>query len=497
MILSARKMNNEDVPFIFHAFEQNRTMLHGSYISLEEWTQYLTSTDTSGGGDPYESHHIIMANTTPAAWLKIHSWNKPEICISMLVVDDLFKHKGIGRFALQFAENEARYWAKSAIRVQTTKDNIIATECYLKCGYEIIREMIYKVGDGIDREGYEFIKVILPKALTEENLKKALSKMLDIQIIHADYKTEQMQGGTLGDVRLVTGAAETVDGRALPYKIVLKVQKKWERQGDPNSWRREYDLYSSNLCQLFSDSLRWPECYVAEMNEEENEIHIWMEYIDATSGYDLTAEMLEHAAYEIGRFQGKLHTEQPPILRNLANLSKVENLKEYYLCYHSSEVYDYIRSDECEIPKHLREMLTTTDGNADEIWNNIEKLPIVLCHRDFWVTNIFHNDKKIVLIDWDTAGWGYMGEDIKQLITDTDDVVPMVEKYKKCVPAYFKGFAEYADISQIPINCIREMILVCSGYSFVNSYMEAKSPDEKKHHINKLQKIYEMRDINV
>jgi hypothetical protein len=33
--------------------------------------------------------------------------------------------------------------------------------------------------------------------------------MLGVSIVHADYKTKQLHGGTLGDVRLVTGTAET------------------------------------------------------------------------------------------------------------------------------------------------------------------------------------------------------------------------------------------------------------------------------------------------
>ena len=492
MVLSARRMDTGDIPFICHVFEQNRAVLHESHISPEEWTKHLMGTDTSGVGDPYESHYIIMADSNPAAWLKINSWNKPEIFISMLAVEDSFKHKGLGRFAIQFAEQQARYWAKSAVRIQTTRDNVIATECYIKCGYGIVREMAdCKGGQG----GYEFRKAILPKALTEDSLKNALSKMFDAKIISVDFTSRQLQGGTVGDVRLVTGAAKTAEGEKLPYNIILKVQKKWARQNDPESWRREYDLYLSNLGDFFTDSFRWPKCYHAELSEEKNETRLWMEYVDSVSGYDLTAEMLRRAAYEIGRFQGRLCAEQPSILRNITNLSKAEDLKDYYAyCHSNKEAYDYIRSGECEIPKHLREMLITADNNADEIWNRIETLPIVLCHRDFWVTNIFHRDAGIVLIDWDTTGWGYMGEDIKQLITDTDDADPMAENYKNCVPAYFKGFSEYFDISNISTDCVYEMILVCSGYSLVNAYMEARSPDEKALNIKKLQNIHEMKE---
>ena len=324
MNLSAKKMSDEDIPFICRVLKQNEAILYCGDQSLKAWYDYFSS----GDKDPHESHHIIMADADPAAWLKIHSWDKPEICISMLVVDDLFKHKGIGRFAIQFAENMARYWAKSAIRVQTTKDNIIATECYLKCGYEIVREMeYYKGGQG----GYEFKKTILPKALTEDNLKNALSKMFDTQIIHADFESKQLRGGTVGDVRLVMGFAETDDGDKVPYKIILKVQKKWARQDDPDSWRREYDLYKSDFGALFSDSLRWPECYHAEMNEENDETRLWMEYIDGISGRDLTIEMREQAALELGRFQGRIYKHNFTLLQNISCFSKLKIVTDYYM----------------------------------------------------------------------------------------------------------------------------------------------------------------------
>ena len=493
MNLSVKKMSDEDIPFIHHVFEQNRAVLHGSYISLEEWAKYLTGTDTSGGGDPYESHHIIMTDTTPVAWLKIHSWNKPEICISMLVVDDLFKHKGVGRFAIQCAENMARYWAKSAIRVQTTKDNTIAMECYLKCGYEIIREIVYKVGDGVDREGYEFKKTILPNALTEDNLKNALSKMFNTQIVRVDFESKQLQGGTVGDVRLVTGFAETSDGEKLPYKIILKVQKKWERQDDPDSWRREYDLYKSDLGTLFTDFLRWPECYHAEMNEENNETQLWMEYIDGISGRDLTIEMREHAALELGRFQGRIYKHNFTLLQNISCFSKLEIVTDYYMSiYWETAEYHYIRSDECEIPAHIKQMFITIDNQRKTI---LENIPVILCHRDFWFENIFYSNAKIRLIDWDSSGWGYIGDDIVQLITDETDGKYFDGYCGKFIPAYIKGFSEYADISWVDNFYIWERIVIHFGYSLAKDYMNAESTDEKKSTIDTLQKIYEMRKI--
>jgi hypothetical protein len=207
-----------------------------------------------------------------------------------------------------------------------------------------------------------------------ESLKLVLSKMLNTKIIGVDFHTKQLHGGTLGDVQLVTGNAKTNDGGRLSYDIVSKTQKIWERYSDPDSWRREYDFYKSNFGALFSESFRWPECCHVELNEEENETQIWMEYIDGISGLDLTDDMYERAAEELGRFQGKLYAEQPAFLQNLTNLSKVDYMKNFYLRYRSwKRVYNYIRSNDCEIPKHLCKMLIDIDENADSIFNRIEK----------------------------------------------------------------------------------------------------------------------------
>ena len=43
---------------------------------------------------------------------------------------------------------------KNAIIIQTTADNEVAIQCYLKHGYQIIKEFKYPQG----RDGYEFRK---------------------------------------------------------------------------------------------------------------------------------------------------------------------------------------------------------------------------------------------------------------------------------------------------------------------------------------------------
>ncbi|WP_042199331.1 aminoglycoside phosphotransferase family protein [Paenibacillus camerounensis] len=334
--------------------------------------------------------------------------------------------------------------------------------------------------------------------ITNETLTYVLSQQFKKEIISADFTTKSLHGGTVGNVNLVTGTAETSEGEKLPYRVVLKIQKKWERFGDPGSWRREYDLYSSDLGVTFSDTFRWPTCYYAEMNAEQDEFQLWLEYIDGVSGLDLTGDMYEQAALELGRYQGKLYAEQPAVLESLTNLSRADLMKNTYLHYRSwPVVYDYIRSENCEFPQHVRQMLIDLDGHAEAIFARIEQLPLVLCHRDFWVTNIINRGGTIALIDWDTSGWGYLGEDIASLLADEVDLDYMIEYYQRCIPAYYRGFAEYADAPRVEDHCVCELILIIFGYRLVEGYLHAKDEDGKALNLQTLQKIYEMKNTPV
>lgn len=96
------------------------------------------------------------------------------------------------------------------------------------------------------------------------------------------------------------------------------------------------------------------------------------------------------------------------------------------------------------------------NNNADEMFRGIEKLPIVLCHRDFWVANIIYSDSdsEIVLIDWDTAGWGYMGEDIASLKRTKRTSVIWLNTTQNAFPPITGGGAEYSDVSHISDHCV-------------------------------------------
>ncbi len=352
---------------------------------------------------------------------------------------------------------------------------------------------------------------------------RVLNKMFGREVLKASSRTEPLQGGTLGDVRLVTGLADMSSGKDLPYKVVWKTQVKWARPGDPDSWRREYDLYHSTLEDAFSSALRRPRLYASEQHDDR--IELWIEYIAGVTGNDLTLDMLEVAALELGRFQGKIaqnvdhfkpindlgdrgflerefnqwHTQSLTYDFLVSEASRLpiflkEKLRngEIHLIDGKSFEYSCLRSAACGIPDPIKQMIMDIDDRKDELFAGFTKLPAVLCHRDFWIENIFYVDGEIRLIDWDTAGWGFLGEDIASLIVDEVPADQIKENVRRLVPAYLKGLSAGLDASALDERCILEMILLKFGYRMLQEQIFTEGKEGVSWGIQALQEIYEL-----
>ena len=72
------------------------------------------------------------------------------------------------------------------------------------------------------------------------------------------FKSRESFNSFLGETEQIVSDmyGEYLKKEEKSYKIVYKRQKSWERYGDENSWRREYDLYEGNFDMLFLIHLR-------------------------------------------------------------------------------------------------------------------------------------------------------------------------------------------------------------------------------------------------
>ena len=361
---------------------------------------------------------------------------------------------------------------------------------------------------------------------------KALTAMLNKPVVSFECEETPLDGGTVGDVRLISGSAITDKGEKIPFKMVYKTHEKFTRGGDPDSWKREYDLYISDIDKSFTGEFRWPKCYHAEINEKCFEI--WMEYIEAPSGLELNVEMLEKAALELGRWQGRVFAEPElsEAIRRIKNLGDPGFLQRHFKQFHTQHMtYDFIISDDCQlpeyinkyyienkdlinheksieynilrseictIPQHLKQMMFDIDERQDEIFEKFKQLPIVLCQRDYWNENIFYDKGNIIVIDWDTTGWGYLGEDIAQLVFDDIDKKYFNEYVEKLIPAYYNGFLEHANVTENDIAnskaCLFDFMLILFGYWKVQAHIFSESAEEKQQAEKALQMVYDLRN---
>lgn len=347
---------------------------------------------------------------------------------------------------------------------------------------------------------------------------RALSVYFGEKITQATKQTEELHGGTVASVFLVQGSALTSSKGEQPYQMIWKYTKKWDRPGDPLSWRREYDWVNQSKEISFHKDLRMPICYYMEMSDEGN--HLWLEYITGTSGNHLSLSMLSETAYNWGVFQGKLslsnvflenkNITQPEFLEG--ELSQwYHNPYDYnYLCSEQckipsyvkdtlnnhdwndgfSIVYHYLRSEECDLPVYLKQMIMKIDDSKEEIYERFSKLPKVITHRDFWIENIFYQDGIIYVLDWDCVGIGYLGEDIASLIADDTPTEEIDTWLMPLFSSYKKGFQAFGNALPIELKDVVLMILIKYGYRLVNHYWFTDSAEKKEDIIKRLTLYY-------
>lgn len=318
-------------------------------------------------------------------------------------------------------------------------------------------------------------------------LQTAVGSLLGVPVRSVSVQSEPLHGGTLGDVLLITGNAQTADGRTLPFRIVQKTQKRWARPGDPASWRREYDLAQTEFYTFFTNSFRLPRCYHREIGENEN--RLWMEPVAGTSGVSLTLKDLELAAAELGRFQGRCHAKAEA-LRRITYFGDEEYPRREFAQW-SPDTLEYrtLRSADCPLPKRLQKLLIGAQERSDAVYAALCNLPQVLCHRDYWMENLFVQNGAVTVIDWDCAGWGCVGEDIASLITDETDAALIGAYCRRLLPVYCSALGEHMALPPMDEIPVREMIVLKFGYRLLQQAMFARSPQPKAQAILALEEI--------
>lgn len=345
---------------------------------------------------------------------------------------------------------------------------------------------------------YEMSNVISGE-IDKNSLIRALSNKFNAVVCDVEYASEVLQGGTVGDVTKLFGQAKIQDEMtAQPFELVVKTQKKWDRSGDPGCWRREYEIYHHGLVDKLPQELKLPQCYLLE--ESTDVTRIWMAYVNGLTGNKaLNVAELAEAAYQLGVFQAKYHLQGEMNLPYIRSFPAVHSSFDLWWGYTENLLSMPIKG----FPEELRTVLNHYAAHSKEILDTFDVLPRTLCQGDVHHDNLIFNhslgETSIYLIDWDSAGYGYMGEDAVDLLMEafiySDREPSLLREYRhKIIDSYCRGVrmqgarrtvtGEDEKIRALNFHMsetlIREIFVLSWGFRIVNRYVYHEDAAEKR-----------------
>lgn len=331
--------------------------------------------------------------------------------------------------------------------------------------------------------------------INKPSLLLALSSMSGATVSDAAYETELLQGGDVGEVCKISGMALT-GGCSHPFALVLKNQKKWERHGDPECWRREYEIYRYGLDRKLLQTIKLPKCYLLE--ESAGVTHIWMEYIEGSTGNEqLHAPELALAAEKLGELQAEFHLSGQRNLPYIRSYPAIRSSFDFWW----GRTKNALGTEIDGFPDELRNTLNDYAARADSLLNALDDLPLTLCQGDFYHDNIMFrtgiDGTDIYLIDWDCAGYGRMGEDAVDVLMEAfvyadRDVSLLSDFRKRIIDGYVQGVRGGGVEFSIDEALVRDMFALAWGFRIAGLYLYYKDEHAKRRCIEILKAMLEI-----
>jgi len=308
--------------------------------------------------------------------------------------------------------------------------------------------------------------------IEKPSLLAALGAMMGAPVRDAVFSEEILHGGTVGDVRKLSGEAVAGDCRR-PFALVVKTQRRWERHGDPGCWRREYEIYKNGLPGALAGDIQLPRCYLLE---EENDLtRIWMEYIEGRTGKQLCLPDLELAAEKLGRQQAQFHLNGKIDLPYLRGFPAARSSFDLW--------WNRVKKPLCRpmlgFSKKLRTVLNEYAARAGTLLEAFDSLPTTLCQGDVHNDNLIIRGSEVYLIDWDSAGYGRMGEDAVDMLAEVfvysdADISLLPEFRRRIAEGYCRGARGGGMELRLDDRLVRDIFALAWGFRVADRFLQHK-----------------------
>jgi hypothetical protein len=198
----------------------------------------------------------------------------------------------------------------------------------------------------------------------------------------------------------------------------------WGGSRDPNHlryWRREADLYETGIPEVFAEAGVQAPALLASF-ERPSGVVLWLEDLGGRSGAQLGLEDLANAGRRLGRAQAPYALGQTPDGQFPWSTGAVFSQLQSWENVGWEVVYDDKAWQQPLMSHHispsLRDALVLFSEQRWELLGLSRHLPQTLCHHDAWLNNIFAYSDHTTLIDWAFVGYGHLGCDPGNMVTD-------------------------------------------------------------------------------
>jgi Phosphotransferase enzyme family len=222
-----------------------------------------------------------------------------------------------------------------------------------------------------------------------------------------------------------------VRGRSAVLKVLIDPSEGDEvgEQTDPASlfyWAREPEIYAHGLPDAYRDAgIRPPQEF--GRFRRVGGVAMWLENVAGTPGAHWTPKHYRACAQRLGRAQGALlvgdEMSADPVFGSYSRGAVPAWLRIWEHDLDWSILHDESAWRVPLMRRHfspeLRGDLVRLCHERAQLLDWMDRLPQTICHQDVWPKNVFDNGDQTVLIDWAIAGYGAIGLDPGNLVTDS------------------------------------------------------------------------------
>jgi|GEM_PF-1125412 Predicted acetyltransferase len=154
----AKKLTKLHLPYIHRLLNRPEILsaLHELPTEFSVWERAFKIWADEG-----ECNFIIYTEEKPAGWLKLNGFDGGGTgWISELVIDPSYWRRGLGSYAVSFAEKLFMSQGLRHAAIHTNEDNAAARACYEKCGYKVTERGECTNSDGVHRFGLTYEKAL-------------------------------------------------------------------------------------------------------------------------------------------------------------------------------------------------------------------------------------------------------------------------------------------------------------------------------------------------